>query len=106
MIENCWRCGTLTTVVDGRCSKCNLDMYFHGVHPLQPLMLDLQTIRKMAHDSKALAAGMLGPAAQQELMMIERTADVLVARVLDEMGASCDSLLNLIEVLRRTSSAE
>ena len=86
-IKNCWRCGTLTTVVDGRCRKCNLDIC---VHPLQPLMLDLQKIRKLAHDSKLFAAGMVGPSAQQELMMIERTADVLVARVLDEMGASCD----------------
>jgi len=59
-------------------------------HKLQPLMLDLQTIRKLAYKSKAIAAGMLGSSAQQELMMIERTADVLVARVLDEMGASCD----------------
>ena len=25
-IESCWRCGTLTTVVDGRCVKCNLDL--------------------------------------------------------------------------------
>ena len=59
-------------------------------HKLQPLMLDLQTIRKLAYKSKAIAAGLVGPSAQQELMMIERTADVLVARVLDEMGASCD----------------
>ena len=26
MIESCWRCGTLTTVVNGRCEKCNLDL--------------------------------------------------------------------------------
>ena len=26
MIVSCWRCGTLTTVVDGRCEKCNLDL--------------------------------------------------------------------------------
>ena len=25
-IESCWRCGTLTTVVDGRCRRCNLDL--------------------------------------------------------------------------------
>ena len=25
-IESCWRCGRLTTVVDGRCSKCSLDL--------------------------------------------------------------------------------
>jgi len=26
MIDSCWRCGTLTTVVNGRCIKCNLDL--------------------------------------------------------------------------------
>ena len=57
---------------------------------LQPMMLSMQTIRKLAYESKSIAAGILGPSAQQELMRIERTADVLVARVLDEMGASCD----------------
>ena len=60
------------------------------MHKLQPMMLDLQTIRKLAHDAKPMAAGMLGNSAYQELMTIERMADVLVARVLDEMGASCD----------------
>ena len=60
------------------------------MHKLQPMMLDLQTIRKLAHDAKRMAAGMLGNSAYQELMTIERMADVLVARVLDEMGASCD----------------
>jgi hypothetical protein len=25
-IETCWRCGTLTTVIDNRCRRCNLDM--------------------------------------------------------------------------------
>jgi len=26
MIDSCWRCGTLTTVVNDRCIKCNLDL--------------------------------------------------------------------------------
>jgi len=59
-------------------------------HKLQPLMLDLQTIRKLANQSKAMASGMIGASAQQELMVIEQAADALVARVLAEMGASCD----------------
>ena len=53
-------------------------------------MMDLQTIRKLAYQSKIIAAGMLGASAQEELKTIERLADTLVARVLDEMGASCD----------------
>ena len=92
MIDHCWRCGTLTTIEKGRCKRCNLDLIGPSelAVKLQPFMLDMQTIRKLAFQSKSLAAGILGPSAQQELMMIERTADVLVARVLDEMGASCD----------------
>ena len=59
-------------------------------HELQPLLLKCQTIRKLAYEAKSIAAEMVGASAQQELMQIERLADVVVARILDESGASCD----------------
>jgi len=62
-------------------------------HELQPLLLKCQTIRKLAYEAKSIAAGMVGASAQQDLMQIERLADVVVARILDESGASCDRSL-------------
>jgi len=94
MIENCWRCGTLTTVENGRCVRCNLDLSERKntnlSQKLQPLMLDVQTIRKLAYQSKEMAAGMVGSSARAELEQIEQLANVVVARVLDAMECSCN----------------
>ena len=60
---------------------------------LQPLMLDVQTIRKLAYQSKAMATGMVGSSAGAELEQIEQLANVVVARVLDAMECSCDRTL-------------
>ena len=62
-------------------------------YALQPLLLKCQTIRKLAYEAKGVAAEMVGASAQQELMQIERLADVVVARILDTSGASCDRSL-------------
>ena len=97
MIENCWRCGTLTTVENGRCVRCNLDLSERKntnlSQKLQPLMLDVQTIRKLAYQSKEMAAGMVGSSARAELEQIEQLANVVVARVLEAMVCSCDRTL-------------
>lgn len=54
------------------------------------LYFALITIRKLAYENKNEAKEKIGMTAQSELMEIERIADILVARLLQEAGSSFD----------------